>query len=88
MEHSVTGQLDAMHALPSSDINLQGGINVSGNSFSFPVAFPKAILAAVAVIRNNGSSSGHWDPSLTSANKTSANYWYDYGGRSWIVLGY
>lgn len=67
---------------------IQGGINVSGNSFSFPVAFPKAILAAVAVIRNNGSSSGHWDPSLTSANKTSANYWYDYGGRSWIVLGY
>lgn len=68
---------------------IQGGLNVGGNEFYFPIAFPNAVLSVQGVIHDNGGKL-LWLPTLevNSVTKEKASIWSDYGGRTWLVIGY
>ena len=69
---------------------IQGGMNVSGSGFNFPIAFPHATLSVQGIVHRNGGSDRYWYPTLSIANVTreSATIWSDFGGRTWLVVGY
>lgn len=68
----------------------QGGMNVGGSTFHFPIAFPTATLSVQGIVHSNGSANDKWYPYLqvSSVNQQSASIWCDYGGRTWLVVGY
>lgn len=65
-------------------------MNVSGSVFNFPIAFPHATLSVQGIVHGNGGSDRYWYPTLSIANVTreSATIWSDFGGRTWLVVGY
>lgn len=69
---------------------IQGGMNVGGSTFHFPIAFPTATLSVQGIVHSNGSSNDKWYPYLqvSSVTQQSASIWCDYGGRTWLVVGY
>lgn len=68
---------------------IQGGLNVRGKTFNFPIAFPNAVLSVQGIVTFNGHTQC-WYPYLDmgSVTKTSAFIWGDFEGRSWLVVGY
>lgn len=68
---------------------IQGGLNVGGNEFYFPIAFPNAVLSVQGVIHNNGGKL-LWLPVLEvdTVTKEKASIRSDYGGRTWLAIGY
>lgn len=68
---------------------IQGGLNVGGQTFYFPIAFPNAVLSVQGVIHNNGGKL-LWLPILEvdTVTKEKASIWSDYGGRTWLAIGY
>ena len=79
--------LSVMHLYLGSS---QGGMNVGGSTFQFPIAFPNATLSVQGIVHSNGSDDGNWYPYLMigSVTQQSATIWSDYGGRTWLVIGY
>lgn len=69
---------------------IQGGMNVGGLTFKFPIAFPNATLSVQGIVHSNGNDDGYWYPYLMigSVTQQSAYIWSDYGGRTWLVIGY
>lgn len=65
-------------------------MNVGGSTFHFPIAFPTATLSVQGIVHSNGSANDKWYPYLqvSSVNQQSASIWCDYGGRTWLVVGY
>lgn len=68
---------------------IQGGLNVGGNEFYFPIAFPNAVLSVQGIVHNNGQREC-WYPALEIWNvtKEKASIWSDFGGRTWLAIGY
>lgn len=68
---------------------IQGGLNVGGNEFHFPIAFPNAVLSVQGIVHNNGQRQC-WYPALEiwNVSKEKASIWSDWGGRTWLVIGY
>lgn len=69
---------------------IQGGMNVGGLTFQFPIAFPTATLSVQGIVHSNGSDDGKWYPYLqvSSVTQQRAAIWSDYGGRTWLAVGY
>lgn len=69
---------------------IQGGLDVQGKAFQFPIAFPTATLSVHAVVHQNGNTGGKWYPwlSIESVSRYSAYMWSDYNGRTWLAVGY
>ena len=65
-------------------------MNVSGQVFQFPIAFPHALLSAQGIIHSNGSAASEWYPYLSvgNCNNTQAYIWSGFSGRTWLVIGY